>query len=177
MRIYCGRLAFLGMSHPEQLLNTVIFSVGKGFALHAGKEHRALHGLPFCSQFKFMKDSDGEIFLQYTEDIGLKTNKGALKYQKIEAKTVDLYAMANEEHCPLQAIVKYLVLLPKNRTCNAFYLQPQKKYFGKAWYMNRPAGLNRLGSVVGGDVPRCWPSQTLHQLLTEVHNGQETLPK
>ena len=44
----------LGMSHPDQLLNTVIFFVGKGFALHAGKEHRALHGLPFHSQFKFI---------------------------------------------------------------------------------------------------------------------------
>ena len=120
------------MSHPDQLLNTVIFFVGKGFALRAGKEHRALRGLPFHSQFKFIKDSDGEIFLRYTEDIGLKTNKGGLKHQKIEAKTVDLYATANEDHCPLRAIIKYLALLPKNRTCQAFYLQPQKKFFGKA---------------------------------------------
>ena len=32
-------LGFLGMDNPDQLLNTVIFSVGKGFALCAGKEH------------------------------------------------------------------------------------------------------------------------------------------
>ena len=94
-------LGLLGTSHTEQLLNTVIFFVGKGFALHAGKEHRALHGLPFHSQFKFVKDSDGEIFLRYTEDIGLKTNKGGLRHRKIEAKTVDLYATSNEERCPL----------------------------------------------------------------------------
>ena len=75
-------LGLLGTSHPDQLLNTVIFFDGKGFALRAGKEHRALHGLPFHSQFKFIKDSDGEIFLRYTEDIGLKTNKGGLKHWK-----------------------------------------------------------------------------------------------
>ena len=32
-------LSFLSTSMPEQLLNTVIFSIGKGFALQAGKEH------------------------------------------------------------------------------------------------------------------------------------------
>ena len=79
-------LGLLGMSHPEQLLNTVIFFVGKGFALCAGKEHRALCGLPFHSQFKFVKDSDEEIFLCYTEDIGLKTNKGAWSIRKLRQR-------------------------------------------------------------------------------------------
>ena len=40
-------LGFLGISNLEQLVNTVIFCVGKGFALRAGKKHRALLGLPF----------------------------------------------------------------------------------------------------------------------------------
>ena len=69
-------LGFLGTSNPDQLLNTVIFCIGKGFALHAGREHRALRGIPFQSQFTFMKDPDGEVFLRYREDVGLKTNKG-----------------------------------------------------------------------------------------------------
>ena len=142
-------LGLLGTSHLDQLLNTVIFFVGKGFALRAGKEHRALRGLPFHSQFKFIKDSDGKIFLCYMEDIGLKTNKGGLKHRKIEAKTMDLYATSNEDRCPLRAIIKYLALLPKNRTCEAFYLQPWKKFFRKAWYLNRPVGLNKLRSAVG----------------------------
>ena len=94
-------LGLLSTSHLEQLLNTVIFFVGKGFALCAEKEHRALCGLSFHSQFKFIKDSDGEIFLHYMEDIGLKTNKGGLKHRKIEAKTVDLYATSNKDRCPL----------------------------------------------------------------------------
>ena len=96
-----------------------------------------------------MRDSDGEIFLRYSEDIGTKTNKGSLKHRKIEAKTVDLYATVNADHCPLCAIMKYLSVLPKNRTCSAFYLQPRKKYFGKAWYVNIPAGINRLRTAIG----------------------------
>ena len=74
-------LGFLGTSHPDQLLNTVIFSIGKGFTLCAGQEHRALRGLPFKSQFQFMHDSDGEIFLCYSEDVGTKMNKGGLKHR------------------------------------------------------------------------------------------------
>ena len=106
--------------------------MGKGFALRAGKEHRALQAIPFNSQLKFLRDPDGEIFLRYTEDIGLKTNKGGLKHRRIEPKTIDLYATRNAERCPLRAIIKYLSLLPKDQMCQAFYLQPQKKYFAKA---------------------------------------------
>ena len=142
-------MGLLGMAHPEQLLNTVIFCIGKGFALRAGQEHRALKGLPFNSQFKFMHDTDREIFLRYTEDIGLKTNKGGLKHRKIEPKTVDLYSLVNTERCPLQAIIRYLSLLPNNRSCTAFYLQPRKKFFREAWYVNRPAGINRLRTAMG----------------------------
>ena len=95
-----------------------------------------------------MRDSDGEIFLRYSEDLGTKTNKGGLKHRKIEAKTVDLYATVNADRCPLCAIMKYLSVVPKNRTCNAFYLQPRKKYFRKAWYINRLAGIHHLHTAV-----------------------------
>ena len=131
-------MGLLGTDHPDQLPNTVIYSVGKGFALRAGKEHRALRGLPFTSQFKFMQGSDREIFLCYSEDVGTKTNKGGLKHRQIDTKTVDLYASPTPDRCLLQAIIKYLTLLPKARSCGAFYLQPHKKFFGKAWYVNRP---------------------------------------
>ena len=142
-------LGFLSMSHPDQLLNTVIFCIGKGFALRAGKEHRALRGIPFASQFQFLKDCDGEIFLRYSEDVGTKTNKGGLKHHFVDTKTMDLYAVANPDRCPLRAIIKYMSLMPKDRMCPAFYLQPQKKFFRKAWYINWPAGVNRLHTAVG----------------------------
>ena len=168
-------LRLLGMAHPEQLLNTVIFCIGKGSALQAGQEHRALRGLPFNSQFKFMCDTDGEIFLRYTEDIGLKTNKGGLKHRKIEPKTVDLYGSANTERCPLQAIIRYLSLLPKNRSCTAFYLQPRKKFFGKAWYVNRPAGINRLCTAMGLMCHEAGLSWPLHQPFSSLHGNHQVV--
>ena len=116
--------------------------------LRAGKEHRALRGIGFNSQFKFLHNPDGEIFLQYTEDIGLKTNKGGLKHRQVEEKTVDLYGGKNPDRCPLHVIMKYLSLLPKNRSCSAFYLQPRKKFFSKSWFINRPTGINRLRNMV-----------------------------
>ena len=77
----------LGCSNPEQLLNTVVFIIGKGFALRAGKEHYCLRSPSFeNSQFKFQQDEDGVTFLHYTEDIGLKTNKGGLKHRKVDPK-------------------------------------------------------------------------------------------
>ena len=122
---YLWSLGFLGISNPQQLLNTVVFCVRKAFALRAGKEHQALRAIPFNSQFKFLRDSDNEIYLQYTEDIDLKTNKGGLKHKKVNVKSVDLYAMDRPERCPLCVILRYMSLLPKSRSCTAFYLQPQ----------------------------------------------------
>ena len=122
--------------------------MGKGFTLRAGQEHRALWSLPFNSQFRFMRDEDGEIHMRYTEDIGLKTNKWGLHHRKIQPKTMDLYATGNPDHCPLHIIIKYLSLLPKACTCNAFYMQLHKKYFRKVWYVNKPTGVNCLRNVV-----------------------------
>ena len=81
--------------------------------------------------------------------MGLKTNKGGLKYKRVTVKSVDLYAMNRPEWCPLHVIVKYLSLLPKGQTCTAFYLQPLKNFFANSWYLNRPAGINKLRNVVG----------------------------
>ena len=96
-----------------------------------------------------MKDADGEVFLKCTKDFGLKTNKGGLKHRKLQVKSIDMYADPSPDYCPPWNIVRYLELLPKIRTCPAFYLQPRKKYFGKFWFVNRPAGINRLRNVIG----------------------------
>ena len=95
-----------------------------------------------------MKDNNGEVFLRYKEDAGLKTNKGGIKQRKLHVKQVDLYATDDEDRCPLRIILKYLSLVPKQRMCSAFYMQPWKKFFGKAWYINRPVGVNTLHDVV-----------------------------
>ena len=88
-------LGLFGTSSPTILLNTVVFLLWKGCALSVGKEHRVLRSPPFKSQFKFLCDGDvdGQIFIRYTENIGLKMNKGGLKHWKVELKTVDIYAI------------------------------------------------------------------------------------
>ena len=123
--------------------------MGKGFALRAGKEHRAPRAIPLKSQLAFHHNEDNEIYLQDTKDIGLRTNKGGLKHKKVKPKSMVMYASDRPECCPLHIILKYMSLLPKTCACQAFYLQPCKKFFGKAWYLNQLAGVNKLRDIVG----------------------------
>ena len=145
---YLWSLGLLGRHSPEVLLNTVVFIIGKGFALRAGKEHQALRSPPFNSQMELMRDDEGYWFIRYNKEIGFKTNKGGLKHCKVEPKEVDMYAIDSEERCPVRLIIHYLSLLPRNRTCRSFYLQPKKKFSDSCWYLDRPAGVHKLRDVV-----------------------------
>ena len=144
---YLWCLGYFGSHSPEALLNTMVLVIGKGFALHAGKEHHGLRSPPFQSQFKFMRDESG-IFIRYTEDIGLKCNKGGIKHKRVEPKEVDLFPIENSERCPVRLFLKYLSLLPVNRKCKSFYLQPKKKFNDQCYFLDRPAGENRLRDTI-----------------------------
>ena len=141
-------LGLLGVHSPDVLLNTVVFIIGKGCALRAGKEHHALRSPPFASQFQFLHDESNNIFIRYSEEQGFKTNKGGLKHRKVEPKCVDVYPGEFEERCPVRIVLKYLGLLPKDRQCKAFYLQPVKKFNPNKWFRDRPAGVNRLCDTI-----------------------------
>ena len=145
---YLWRIGLLGINDPDTLLNTVIFIIGKGFSLRAGKEHYSLRRPPYNSQFTFLHDEDGQVFLRYHEAAGLKTNKGGLKHMKIEPKCVDLYPISDISRCPVRIIMLYLSKLPRGGTCKAFYLQPRKKYLPNSWYQNRCAGQNKLRDCI-----------------------------
>ena len=84
----------------------------------------------------------------YEEDIGLKTNKGGLRHRKIEPKIVDVYPIPNSQRCPVKVIEKYMSLLPPQRSCPAFYLQPLKNVTPTCWFQNSPVGVNKLQQVV-----------------------------
>ena len=86
-------LGLLGCHSPQVLSNTVLFMLGLTCALRAGKEHHSLRSIPFRSQFQVMHDSGGHTYLRYTEDVGLKTNKGGLKHRNVDSKVVDVYQM------------------------------------------------------------------------------------
>ena len=139
---------FLGVSNPQQLLNTVVFSVGMSCALRAGKEHRALRSMGFKSQISWHVSDYGEWYFIYREEIGLKTNKGGLKHRKVSPKVVSVYPIANRERCPVRILYKYFCKLPVNRTCSALYLRPYTKFSADKWFMNQAVGVNKLQSVV-----------------------------
>ena len=122
--------------------------MGKGFALCAGKEHQVLRSPPFNSQFSFLHDNKGQVFIRYNADIGLKTNKGGIKHRKLKPKEVDLYPIENPERYPVRVILMYLRKLPSDHTCCSFYLQPRKKFTEVSWYQNRPYGVNKLCDVI-----------------------------
>ena len=48
----------------------------------------------------------------------------------------------------MSLILKYLSLLPKERKCQSFYLQPKKKYSDECWYLDKPEGANKLQGMV-----------------------------
>ena len=107
-----------------------------------------LRSIPFNSQFEILYDSVNKIYLKFTEDIGMKTNKGSLKHHKMDCKIVDVYQSDNPERCPVAILLKYLSLLSKNRVCKALYLQPRKKFSAEVWYLDRPVGVNTLRYTV-----------------------------
>ena len=108
-----------------------------------------LHSIPFESQFEWIRDDEYNVFfLRYSEDIGLKTNKGGIKHQKIDPKIVDVYPILNSYRCPVRIIGMYLSLLPQHRSCRAFYLQPLREYSVDCWFADQPVGVNKLQKVV-----------------------------
>ncbi len=140
------------MSNPEQLLHTVVFTLGLYLALWAGKEHRALRSPGFNSQIKIVH-SGNETYLEYTEDIGLKTNKGGLRQHKFQMKHVPIYPIANKSHCPVNVFLTYVGKLNPNRMCPAWYLWPKKLYTLTDWYLDALVGVNTLTGVVKN---LCW---------------------
>ena len=137
-----------GVNDPSTLLNSLVYMLGKGFALQAGQEHRSLKCPQFTDQVKFMHDEEGCVFVRYSEERGCKTNKGGLKHHKVEPKVVDMYAIKEVDRCPVRLLLTYLSKLPRNRKCHALYLQPHKKFKPNPWYYDRPVGANTLRDTV-----------------------------
>ena len=137
-------MGLLGAHDPDTLLNTLVYLLGKGFALHAGNEHRSLKSPQFSSMITFMHDENGSVFVRYSEQPGIKTYKGGLKHRKVEPKCVDIYAIADTDRCPVRILLKYLSKLPVGCRCEALYLKPVRKYRPNKWYYDTPVGANTL---------------------------------
>ena len=141
-------LGLFGTHDPNTLLNTLVYMLGKGFALRAGQEHRCLKSPQFSSQLSFLHDDEGCVFVRYTEEAGFKTNKGGLKHRRVEPKVVDMYAIEDVNKCPVRLLLYYLSKVPQQRSTQSLYLQPVKKYSPGRWFHDRPVGANKLREVV-----------------------------
>ena len=141
-------MGLLGVKDHCTLLNSVIYMLGKGFALRVGEEHRMLKAPPFSKQLTFMHDEQGVVFVRYSEESGVKTNEGGLKHRKGEPKTVDMYAITDLDRCPVRLLLTYLSKLPKDCKCHALYMQPHHKFTPESWYLDRPVGAKRLCETI-----------------------------
>ena len=141
-------MGILGTDFPDQLLNTVVFTIGLSCALRAGQEHKKLHSIPFDSQFSWHVGDDGLYYIRYSEDLTSKTNRGGLRHRKVTPKVVNIHAIPGSPHCPVSILGKYFALLPESRTCRSLYLQPLKKFTANCWYSDKAVGISKLQSIV-----------------------------
>jgi hypothetical protein len=73
----------LGTHSPPVLLDTLVFLVGKIFALRGGEEH-----INLCrDSFEFCRRDDGQTVVNYREKTS-KVNRGGLKRRKVRPKAV-----------------------------------------------------------------------------------------
>ena len=114
-------LNLLGDHTPSVLLKTMVFLIGKNFALRSGKEHRSLK----FSQLTVKPACGNELEKLVYVSFGEKNNLGGLKRRCIEHCAngdcptrclVRLYKRYVEKCCP-EAIAK-----------DVFYLSPRRKY-------------------------------------------------
>ena len=136
----------LGVDTLTKLLNTLVFGLEMSCAMQAGKEHQSIS---FDSQFSWHYEDVGNLYLEYREDIGTKTNKGGLKHKKLSAKVVNIYPNPIYYQCPLMIFDTYMIRLPVDLKCSLLYLRPKANYMhSDAWFIDAPVGPNKLQSVV-----------------------------
>ena len=111
---------------PTVLLNTLVFMIGRNFALGSGQEHRDLK----FSQLKLEPATESEseklIYLSYGE----KNNLGGIKHRRVRQKRVEHYANpSSEERCMVQLYKKYIARCPQGvQDKYMFYLSPRRKW-------------------------------------------------
>ena len=142
-------LGLLGLHSPQASLDTNVFKLDFTCSLCVSKGHRLLHSTPCKFQFEFLNDSSGNVFLRYTENFSLNTNKRGLKHRNLGCKAIDVYYISDVSRCPIRLLMKYLSMLPKKpRVTQALYLQPRKKFTPRNWCLGRPVGANTLRDTV-----------------------------
>ena len=137
----------LGTDESEQLLNTLLFLIGKSSCIRGGQEHGALK----ASQFIVIPATNREREkLRFTGFVD-KTHQGGLKHRKFGARVVEHHAIEEKaERCVVHVFKKYMTNRHKNSPCDVLYLKPKKsvKAEDNVWYYKTAVGHNTLSSVV-----------------------------
>ena len=121
------RVGALGDDAADVLLDTMVFLIGKNFALRSGQEHRELKFNQLRLEIATKEEPEKLVF----QSFGEKNNAGGLKHRGIKAKVVEHYR--NEEipagRCLVELYKKYVSKCPKGALeKESFYLTPKRKY-------------------------------------------------
>ena len=132
----------LGSDSPKQLLQTLVFLIGKNFALRGRDEHRRLQ---MSNISKHQDQLSGREYLLYVENFS-KTTKGGLHDNKREPKVSKAFDNPKDPRkCIVQLYRKYIQHRPPG--IEDFYLTPLNSPLGSTWYKKSPLGVNTLSNV------------------------------
>lgn len=95
----------LGGNNPRSLLDTMVFLLGKLFALRGGREHRNLK----FKQFTLISGENGRLDKLCYNSFGEKNCKGGLKDRKYRPKRIEHHANpSNASRCLVELYKKYV---------------------------------------------------------------------
>ena len=108
------------------LLKSIVFLVGKNFALRSDKEHRSLKFSHLTVEPACGNEPEKLVYVSFGE----KNNLGGLKHRAVERKRIEHYANGD---CPTRCLVrlykKYVeTYCPVAIAKDVFYLSPRQKY-------------------------------------------------
>jgi hypothetical protein len=116
----------LGDHTASVLLSTMVFLIGKNFALRSGREHRLLKFSQLTLEPACGKEPEKLVYVSFGE----KNNLGGLKHRNMKRKRVEHYI---NEGCPSRCLVrlykKYVGKCSSDAIAkDIFYLSPRRKY-------------------------------------------------
>ena len=125
----------LGDHTASVLLDTMVFLIGKNFALRSGREHRNLKFSQLTLESACGKEPEKLVCVSF----GKKNNLGGLKHRNMKREHVEDYV---NEDCTGRCLVRlYKKCVEKSsseaKTKDIFYLSPRRKYSDSDKGMNK----------------------------------------
>ena len=140
-------IGMLGVNHPKNLIFTLIYYIGKHFAIRGGCE---LHRLKVQNELNLVFQNDEEV-LEFVENHDSKTRRGGIKQKATPFRRLEAKHTPNHERCLVCMWTLYMSKRPVNCTIPNLFLSWYRKddcvKNGK-WYQNVPLGRHTLDGIV-----------------------------